>query len=107
MKEFGFFSEPKSTEQCFGPRRDIQCANAFRHLQQGRRRGWLWLLGLGACLLGFDPEFLTSGIILFFAGTLIWHIWWLFTSRAGTQKIIAWGPLAILIALLLLAGGAT
>lgn len=107
VKEFGFFPNRNQTSNVLGLGGIFMYANAFRHLQHGRRQGWLWLTGLALLCWALILNFSRAGIILFFAGTLTWHIWWLFTSRTGTRKIIAWGPLAILVALLLLAGGST
>ena len=82
-------------------------ANAFQHLQRGRRRGWMWLLGLALVCWALILNYSRAGIVLFFAGALIWHVWWLITSREGMAKTVAWGPLIILVALLLVAGGDT
>jgi tetratricopeptide (TPR) repeat protein/O-antigen ligase len=107
VKEFGFFPNRNQTSNVLGLGGIFLYANAFRHLQHGRRRGWLWLAGLALVCWALILNFSRGGIILFFAGTFVWHIWWLITARAGNQKLIAWGPLAILAALLLLAGGTT
>ena len=55
-------------------------------------------MGIGAVTVGIA-----------FAGTLIWHVWWRLCADSSdvTPKAIAWGPLAILLALLLMAGGET
>jgi tetratricopeptide (TPR) repeat protein/O-antigen ligase len=107
VKEFGFFPNRNQTSNVLGLGGIFLYANAFRHLQHGRRRGWLWLAGLALVCWALILNFSRSGIILFFAGTLVWHVWWLIKSRAGTRRLIAWGPLALLAGLLLLAGGTT
>jgi O-antigen ligase/tetratricopeptide (TPR) repeat protein len=107
VKEFGFFPNRNQTSNVLGLGGIFMYANAFRHLQHGRRRGWLWLAGLGLVCWALILNFSRGGIVLFFAGTLVWHVWWLTTSNAGPKKLIAWGPLAVLVALLLLAGGST
>jgi O-antigen ligase/tetratricopeptide (TPR) repeat protein len=107
VPEFGFFPNRNQTSNVLGLGGIFMYANAFRHLEHGRRRGWLWLAGLALVCWALILNFSRGGIILFFAGTFVWHLWWLTTFRAGTQKLIAWGPLAILVALLLLAGGTT
>jgi hypothetical protein len=68
----------------------------------------MWLASLALICWALILNYSRSGIILFFAGALAWHLWWLIAEKEDTRtKAIAWGPLAILLALLLLAGGDT
>ncbi|HEY4284303.1 MAG TPA: O-antigen ligase family protein [Chthoniobacterales bacterium] len=109
VPEFGFFPNRNQTSNVLSLGGIIIYANAFNNLERDRRRGWLWLGGLGLICWALILNYSRSGIILFFAGALAWHIWWL-TTRDRTEAIpqtIAWGPLAILLALLLFAGGET
>ena len=107
VPEFGFFPNRNQTSNVLGLGGVFMYANAFRHLQQGRRRGWLWLAGLALVCWALILNYSRGGIILFFAGAFAWHICWLLTSRGATGRIVAWAPLAILLALLLLTGGST
>jgi tetratricopeptide (TPR) repeat protein len=107
--EFGFFPNRNQTSNVLGLGGIMIYANAFQHLQRGRRRGWMWMAGLALVCWALILNYSRAGIILFFAGALIWHLWWLLRSgsRETAPRAIAWGPLAILLALLLVAGGDT
>jgi hypothetical protein len=106
--EFGFFPNRNQTSNVLGLAGIIIYANAFQHLQDGRKSGWMWLASLALICWALILNYSRSGIILFFAGALAWHLWWLIAEKEATRtKAIAWGPLAILLALLLLAGGDT
>ena len=41
-------------------------ANAFQHLQRGRKQGWFWLSGLGLICWALILNYSRAGIILFF-----------------------------------------
>ncbi|HJT81285.1 MAG TPA: O-antigen ligase family protein [Chthoniobacterales bacterium] len=107
--EFGFFPNRNQTSNVLGIGGIMVYANAFHNLEQGHRRGWFWLTSLGLICWALILNYSRGGIILFFAGTLIWHIWWLVRSetRESTPPFITWAPLVILIGLLLFAGGET
>ncbi len=107
VAEFGFFPNRNQTSDVLALGGIMIYANAFQHLQRGRRRGWMWLLGLALVCWALILNYSRAGIVLFFAGALIWHVCWLVTSREGTARAVAWGPLIILVALLLVAGGDT
>jgi tetratricopeptide (TPR) repeat protein len=110
VREFGFFPNRNQTGNVLGLGGVIIYANAFQHLERGRRRGWLWLGGLGLVCWSLILNYSRAGIILFFVGALTWHLWWLIRTRRTESMVpraIAWGPLAILFGLLLFAGGET
>jgi tetratricopeptide (TPR) repeat protein/O-antigen ligase len=109
VPEYGFFPNRNQTSNVLGLGGIMLYANAFQHLERGRRRGWLWLGGLALICWALILNYSRAGIILFFAGALIWHVCWLTRSdsREAVSRAIAWGPLAILLALLLVAGGDT
>jgi tetratricopeptide (TPR) repeat protein len=108
VKEYGFFPNRNQTSNVLGLAGIMIYANAFQHLQRGQKSGWWWLASLALICWALIQNYSRSGILLFFAGALGWHIWWLVSEREGGRtKILAWGPLAVLIALLLAAGGET
>src|SRR4051812_21592803 len=46
VREFGFFPNRNQTGNVLALGGIIMYANAFQHLQRGRRSGWFWLLGV-------------------------------------------------------------
>jgi len=107
VPEFGFFPNRNQTSNVLGLGGIMIYANAFHHLQRGRRRGWMWLAGLALVCWALILNYSRAGIILFFAGALAWHLWWMMRAAESAPRAIAWGPLAILLALLIVAGGDT
>ncbi len=107
VPEFGFFPNRNQTSNVLGLAGIMIYANAFQHLQRDRKEGWMWLASLALICWALILNYSRAGIILFFGGVLVWHVWWLTSSKQDAPKIIAWTPLALLLALFLVVGGAT
>src|SRR4051812_12230420 len=107
VTEFGFFPNRNQTANVLALGGIIMYANAFQHLQQRRRSGWFWLLGLALVCWALILNYSRAGIILFFAGAFVWHLWWSIQARGTTRPALTFGPIAVLLALFALAGGET
>ncbi len=108
VPEFGFFPNRNQTSNVLALAGILIYANAFQNLQSKRKQGWIWLTGLGLIGWALILNYSRAGLILFFAGILAWHAWWLFSTEERIRtKSFAWLPIAILLAMLLLAGGDT
>ena len=106
-REFGFFPNRNQTANVLALGGIMMYANAFQHLQRGRESGWLWLVGLGLVCWALILNFSRAGIVLFFCGALAWHLWWLIRAREDLNPALTIWPLAVLLALLVVAGGET
>jgi len=108
VPEFGFFPNRNQTSNVLGVAGILIYANAFQAIQRGRKHGWVWLVGLGVICWALILNYSRGGIVLFFVGTFVWHAWWLITAKEHARtKTMAWLPLVVLGAILILAGGET
>jgi O-antigen ligase len=107
VREFGFFPNRNQTSNVLGLAGIMIYANAFQHLRRGRKSGWIWLASLALICWALILNYSRAGIILFFGGALIWHFWWLKGLKERLPRMLAFGPLVLLLALLLVAGGET
>jgi tetratricopeptide (TPR) repeat protein/O-antigen ligase len=107
VREFGFFPNRNQTSNVLALGGIMIYANAFQHLQRGRNTGWIWLASVALICWALILNYSRSGIILFFGGALIWNLWWWWSAKERAGRAIAFAPLALLLALLVVAGGET
>jgi O-antigen ligase len=107
VPEFGFFPNRNQTSNVFGLAGIIIYAIGLHRLQERRPTWWVWLCSLSLICWALILNYSRAGIILFFAGALIWHVWWLFQARERRGPTLALCGLALLIGLLFLNGGKT
>jgi O-antigen ligase len=107
VREFGFFPNRNQTGNVLALGGIMIYANAFQHLRHGRKTAWLWLASLALICWALILNYSRAGIVLFFGGAFVWHVWWLKQSKERVPRMLAVVPLAALLALLLAAGGET
>ncbi|HWY52535.1 MAG TPA: O-antigen ligase family protein [Chthoniobacterales bacterium] len=95
---FGFFQNRNETGNVFALGGIMIYAVGMQRWQEGRRNWWIWLISVCLVFWALIINSSRAGIVLFFAGTLAWHLWWLSTSK---KKRL---PALLLIALVLLGG---
>jgi O-antigen ligase len=107
VPEFGFFPNRNQTSNVFALAGIIIYAIGLHRLQERRPTWWIWLCSLSLICWALILNYSRAGIILFFGGALIWHLWWLSQARERRGPAIALCGLVLLIGLLLLNGGKT
>ncbi len=107
VNEFGFFPNRNQTGNVLGLGGVMIYANAFQHLQRGRTLGWVWLASLALICWALILNYSRGGIIVFFAGALIWNIWWWLQRAEQPRRALTFAPLCLLVLLLVIAGGET
>ncbi|HWY30618.1 MAG TPA: O-antigen ligase family protein [Candidatus Acidoferrum sp.] len=105
--EFGFFPNRNQTSNVLGLGGVMIYALGLERFQENRRYWWLWFVSLSLVCWALIIDSSRAGIILFFCGALAVHIFWWMITREQRRPLIAFGGLALLIALFLIDGGAT
>jgi O-antigen ligase/tetratricopeptide (TPR) repeat protein len=93
---FGFFPNRNQTGNVFGLGGVMIYAIAMQGWQRGRKNWWLWMLSLCLIVWALIINGSRGGVILFFVGAVVWHLWWIASSD---QKRF---PAILLIAVVLL-----
>lgn len=107
VRDFGFFPNRNQTSNVLGLGGVMIYANAFQRLQRGKQSGWFWLCSLALVCWALILNYSRAGIILFFGGALLWNAWWWLSAKERPKPILAFAPLALLLGLLIVAGGET
>ena len=107
VPEFGFFPNRNQTSNVFGLAGIMIYALGLDRLQQHRPTWWLWLCSLSLICSALILNYSRAGIVLFFGGCLVWHIWWLFQAKDRRGPLFALIGIALLFGLLILNGGKT
>lgn len=92
---FGFFPNRNQTGNVLGLAGIMIYATAMQGWQRGRRNWWLWLLSLCVIFWALIVNGSRAGVILFFVGALVWHVWWIASAK---EKRF---PVLVLVALIL------
>lgn len=104
---FGFFANRNQTSDVLALGGIVLSALASDAMRDNKRVGWFWLGGLVITCLALIAAYSRAGIIIFFAGVVLWA---LFSTRmsgsAQIASIVASGFL-LLLAMLFLFGGET
>ncbi len=95
---FGFFPNRNQTGNVFALGGVMIYAMGMQRWQRGQKNWWMWLTSLSLVFGALIINSSRAGIVLFFAGALAWHLWWLATSKERRL------PALMLIALVLLGG---
>ena len=106
-KEFGFFPNRNQTSNVLGLGGVMIYALGLERFQENREYWWLWFVSLSLVCWALIIDSSRAGIILFFGGALAVHIFWWVMTREQRRPLVAFGGLALLIALFLVDGGAT
>src|ERR1700730_6457136 len=106
-KEFGFFPNRNQTSNVLGLGAVMIYAIGLQQFQEGRKYWWLWFVSLSLVCWALIIDGSRAGIVLFFLGALVLHVYWWSTSRDRHQASVALGGLILLIALFIIDGGAT
>ncbi len=107
VREFGFFPNRNQTSNVLGLGGIIIYAIGLQRLRENRRTWWVWLASLSLICWALIVNFSRAGIILFFAGALAWHSYWLITSSSRRLPALTLSALLFLVGILLLNGGET
>lgn len=107
VPEFGFFPNRNQTSNVFGLAGIIIYALGFHRLQQHRPTWWIWLCSLSLICWALILNYSRAGIVLFFGGCLLWHLWWLTQARERRGPLLTLIGIALLFGLFLLNGGRT
>jgi O-antigen ligase len=107
VEEFGFFPNRNQTSNVLGLGGVMIYALGLERFQENRKYWWLWFVSLSLVCWALIIDSSRAGIILFFCGALAVHIFWWMMTRERRRPWVAFGGLALLIALFLVDGGAT
>ena len=107
VPEYGFFPNRNQTSNVLGLAGIVIYALGLHRLQEHRPTWWVWLCSLSIICWALILNYSRAGIILFFAGAFLWHVWWVFQSRERRGPLLALIFLALLFGVLLLNGGKT
>jgi O-antigen ligase len=107
VQEFGFFPNRNQTSNVLGLGGVMIYALGLQRFQQGRKNWWLWFVSLAIICWALIINYSRAGIILFFFGALAVHIYWWSATRERRRPLVAFGGLALLVALFIMDGGAT
>jgi O-antigen ligase len=105
--EFGFFPNRNQTSNVLGLGGVMIYALGLERFQENRKYWWLWFVSLSLVCWALIIDGSRAGIVLFFCGALAVHIFWWMMTREQRRPLVAFGGLALLIALFLVDGGAT
>ncbi|HUB68430.1 MAG TPA: O-antigen ligase family protein [Candidatus Methylacidiphilales bacterium] len=103
----GWFPNRNQTADVLALAGILNYALVVERLRRQDRAGWFWLatlLPIGAALV---VSYSRSGIILFFAGIALWHLWPGSQRQSAKQIALSVSLILILLALFLLFGGET
>jgi tetratricopeptide (TPR) repeat protein len=82
-------------------------ALGFSEIRTKRNTALLWFAGMiiicGALIVAFSR----AGVIIFFIGTLAWHVWSLFLSRSSMRAYVGVASVLLLLSVFFLMGGET
>lgn len=78
---FGFFPNRNQTGNVFGLCGVMIYAMTLYEWQRGLRNWWLWIPGLCLIFWALIINGSRGGIVLFFAGAFVWHLWWIASSQ--------------------------
>ena len=82
-------------------------ALGFSEMRTKRNTALLWFAGMilicGALIVAFSK----AGVLIFFIGTLAWHVWSLFLSRSSMRAYVGVASVLLLLSIFFLMGGET
>ncbi len=107
VPEYGFFPNRNQTSNVLGLAGILIYAIGLHRLQEHRPTWWVWLCSLSLICWALILNYSRSGIVLFFGGALLWHLWWVFQARERRGPLVALVSLGLLFGVLLLNGGKT
>lgn len=105
--ELGFFPNRNQTGNVLGLGGVMIYALGLQRFHEDRKYWWLWLASLPLLCWALILNYSRAGIILFFLGALAVHIYWWSATKERRRPLVAFGGLALLIALFIINGGAT
>lgn len=103
----GWFPNRNQTADVLALGGIVTYAIAFKQLQKGKRRGFLWLVGLGLISVALIISYSRAGILIFFTGISLWHLGALFRPKEGKSVALGVAAILIFLSLFLLFGGTT
>ena len=106
-REFGFFPNRNQTSNVLGLGGVMIYGLGLQRFQENRKHWWLWFASLSLVCWALILNYSRAGIILFFFGALAVHVFWWIGTRERRRPLVAFGGLALLVALFLVDGGAT
>ena len=106
-REFGFFPNRNQSSNVLGLGGVMIYGLGLQRFQENRKYWWVWFASLSLVCWALILNYSRAGIILFFFGALAVHIFWWMTAKERRRPLVAFGGLALLIALFLVDGGAT
>ena len=105
--EFGFFPNRNQTSNVLGLGGVMVYALALQHFVEGGKYWSLWLIALAVICWALIVNASRAGIILFFFGSLALHLYFWKGMQERRRPLIAFGGIAVLVALFIVNGGAT
>jgi tetratricopeptide (TPR) repeat protein len=107
VPEFGFFPNRNHTSNVFGLAGIMAYALALRGLEEQRRTWWIWIVALSIICSGLILSYSRAGLVLACGGILVVHCAWFFWSEDRRRSLLSSALIAVLLALLIFAGGKT
>jgi hypothetical protein len=99
----GWFPSRNQTADVLAVCGVVNYALVFDDLRKGRSSAALWILTLVLIAAGLVVSYSRSGIVMFFGGIVLWHLW-----PVQRHKVVSssakWTTLSLALALLLLTG---
>jgi hypothetical protein len=105
--EFGFFPNRNQTSNVLGLGGVMIYALSLQSFVEGRKYWSVWLIVLAIICWALIINRSRSGIILFFVGAMALHFYFWKGMQARRRPLIAFGGIALLIALFIINGGTT